>query len=141
MMYIFSPQEPKDPKLNFICSLFTSSPLACLLCNMNNNMIVYGKLKCVMYQYLPGLFFHHNDDQSRSLLLQNTKYIATTTKTNSIVQRAVVHTTADILLAAQFCPSSSAITVFDVNVIVIINNNVKCVNKLFFHRGRGYHIL
>lgn len=76
--------------------------------------------------YLPELFFHHNDDQSCSFFLQYTKYIAITTKINNIVQRAVVHTTADISLPAQCCPSS-AMAICDTVIVTIKEDNEKCV--------------
>lgn len=94
-----------------------------------------------IYAIIPELFFHHNDDQSCSFLLQYTKYIATITKTNRIVQKAVVHTTADILLPPQSCPSSSAITVLVVVVVKTNKRNIKCVKSSRFHRGRGHHII
>lgn len=89
---------------------------------------------------IPEVLFHHNDDQTCSLFLQYTKYITTTIKTNSIVQRAVVHITADMSLPPQCCPSS-AITVFVVVATKMNISNTKRAKKSLFHRGRGHHII
>lgn len=93
-----------------------------------------------IYVIIPELFFHHSEDQSCSFLLQYSKYITTISKTNSTVQKAVVHTTADILLPLQGCPSS-AITVLVVVVVETNKRNVKRVKNSLFHRGRGHHII
>lgn len=89
---------------------------------------------------IPELLFHHNDDQSCSLFLQYRKYITTIIKINSIVQRAVVHITADMSFPPQCCPSS-AITTFVVVATVMDTRNMKRAKKSLFHRGRGHHII